>query len=363
MKSCKLVVIWCVLVGMAAGMIGCNGFFVDQNTTISYPVYTANSAAANLSAFKLDPNSGALSPVSGSPFAAATGPSALGTDSTGTFLYAANVGNGGANGGVSGWLGNSNGTVTSINGSPFLSSSSYASIAVDPQARFVFAGNAAAGGIQAFSIASGTGVLSAIGGVVGTTGTPVRMVEDAAGKFLFVAEGASGVDVFTISSSGALSNVQNVPLGAANGLDATAKFLYVADGATGLNAYSINTSTGQLTAVGSAVAAGTNPSNVAVSPNGSFAFVSNAGSNDVSAYTLDTSTGAPTAVSGSPFAAGTGPAAVAVDPSSRFVYVANKTAGTVSIFSISSNPSGALVSAGSTNTGSGPNDVLVSPHQ
>ena len=361
MKARGVAVVWSVLVLVAIFLAGCNGFFVDQNTTISFPVYVANAGSGSVSAFKLDPNSGALSTVTGSPFSAATGPSALGTNNTGVYLYAANLGNAGSNGGVSGWVINSDGTLTAMNGSPFVSGSSFASIAVDPQARFVFAGNSGAAGIQGFSIASGTGVLTTIGGVVGTTGTPVRMTEDPAGKFLFVAEGASGVDVFTIASGGALTNVQNVPLPAANGVAVTSAFAYVADGNNGVYAYSINSSTGQLTAVGGATAAGTTPSNVAIAPNGAFVFVSNAGSNNVSAYTVNTGTGALTAVSGSPFAAGTGPSALSVDPSSRYVYVSNKTAGSVSIFSISSNPSGGLVSLGATNTGTTPNDVLVAP--
>lgn len=201
-------------------------------------------------------------------------------------------------------------------------------------------------------------MLTSLGGATGTTGTAVRMAEDPAGKFLYVAEGASGVDVFAIGSGGTLTNVQNVPLAAANGIAVTSKFAYVADGATGVNAYSIDATTGALTAIGSALAAGTSPSNLAVSPSGAFVFVSNAGSNNVSAYAVG-STGALTAVSGSPFAAGTGPVAVTVDPSSRYVYVVNKTAGSVSIFTIGS--SGQLVSAGSVNTGSSPNDVLVAP--
>ncbi len=361
MQAPKIILGWTALVALAAWVLGCGGFFVDQNTTISFPVYVANSAAGSVSAFKLNPNNGALSPVTGSPFAAGTGPSALGINSTGVFLYSANVGNAGSNGGVSGWTVNSDGTLTAMNGSPFAASNSYASIAVDPQARFVFAGQAAAAGIQGFSIAFNSGVLTATGGVVGTTGNPVRMTEDPTGKFLYVAEGASGVDVFTIASGGTLTNVQNVPLAAANGIAVSSKFAYVADGSNGVFAYTINATTGQLTAVGAAVAAGNNPSNVAISPNGAFVFVTNQDSNDVSAYTVDGSTGALTLVTGSPFGAGTGPMAVTVDPSSRYVYVTNKTAGTVSIFTIGSSPAGRLVSAGVSNTGSGPNDVVIAP--
>ncbi|MBZ5648571.1 MAG: lactonase family protein [Acidobacteriia bacterium] len=340
-------------------ILGCNGFFVDENTTVSFPVYVANSGVSSISAFKLDPSSGALSQATGSPFTSGTGPGALGTNSTGVFLYSANVGGGGTNGGVSGWTINADATLTAMNGSPFLSGASYSSLAVDPTARFVYAGASGSAAIQGFTITSATGVLTGMGGTVATVGNPLRMVEDPTGKFLFVAEGASGVEVFTIANGGALTHVQTVALGAANGIAVTAKYAYVADGATGVNAYSIDTTTGMLTPVGGALAAGTNPSNVAVSPNGAFVFVTNSGSNDVSAYTVTSSTGALTAVAGSPFAASTFPVAVAVDPSSRYVYVANQTAGSVSIFTIDTTTPGKLNSTGTTSTGTNPSDVLV----
>ncbi len=55
--------------------------------------------------------------------------------------------------------------------------------------------------------------------------------------------------------------------------------------------YSINTTTGILTSIG-LIAAGTNPSSVAVDPTGKFAYVTNSASNDVSIYSIDAATGA-----------------------------------------------------------------------
>ena len=49
------------------------------------------------------------------------------------------------------------------------------------------------------------------------------------------------------------------------------------------------------------------------------------------------------------------------DPSSRFVYVANRTAGSVSIFKIGTTTPGKLVSAGATNAGATPTDVVIAP--
>src|SRR4051812_40072222 len=53
-----------------------------------------------------------------------------------------------------------------------------------------------------------------------------------------------------------------------------------------------------------------------------FAFVANFNPNDISAYTIDATTGALTAL-GAPVAAGTSPSSIAVDPTAKFAYVAN----------------------------------------
>ena len=47
-----------------------------------------------------------------------------------------------------------------------------------------------------------------------------------------------------------------------------------------------------------------------VHPTGSFAYVANAMSNDISGYAIDGTTGTRTAIADSPFAAGRGPVAV-----------------------------------------------------
>ena len=85
-----------------------------------------------------------------------------------------------------------------------------------------------------------------------------------------------------------------------------ARFAFVANsGSNNISAYLIDNTSGALTAVaGSPFATGANPSAVTVDPNGQFAYVANAGSSNVSAYTINTATGALTAVVGSPFATG-----------------------------------------------------------
>jgi DNA-binding beta-propeller fold protein YncE len=72
------------------------------------------------------------------------------------------------------------------------------------------------------------------------------------------------------------------------------------------------------------------PEGVAVDPTGKFVYVTNYGSDNVSAYTIDTHRGLLTEVEGSPFTAGEGPQGVAIDPTGKFVYVTNRRSEDVS---------------------------------
>ena len=65
---------------------------------------------------------------------------------------------------------------------------------------------------------------------------------------------------------------------------------------------------------------------------GNKAYVTNYGSNTISVYTIDQTTGVLTAGTSAP--TGTGPFSIAADPLGRFVYAANETSGTISVYSI-----------------------------
>jgi DNA-binding beta-propeller fold protein YncE len=119
---------------------------------------------------------------------------------------------------------------------------------------------------------------------------------------------------------------------------------YVANSGGGVSAYTINTTTGALiTVAGSPFGAGTTPNAVTVSPNGSFVYVANGGGG-VSAYTITAGTGVLTPVAGSPFAAGTTPSGVTIEPNGQFAYVANG-GGDVSAYTVTGG-TGVLVPLG-----------------
>ncbi len=114
------------------------------------------------------------------------------------------------------------------------------------------------------------------------------------------------------------------------------RFAYVANqGSNNISAYSINSATGTMAAIaGSPFAAGNRPVAIAVDPTGHFAYVVNQMDATLSAFSIDHNSGALTEVSGSPFATGISPTSVAIDPRGSFVYVANGGAGSVSAYAI-----------------------------
>jgi 6-phosphogluconolactonase len=101
--------------------------------------------------------------------------------------------------------------------------------------------------------------------------------------------------------------------------------------------------------VGSPFVAGTAPSSLAVSSTGTYLYVTNLTSNDISVFTLDPTTGIPNQVSGSPFGTGKGPGFVMTDPSGLFVYVGNQTDRNIWSYQVTAF-TGALSSVGTADT-------------
>jgi len=129
------------------------------------------------------------------------------------------------------------------------------------------------------------------------------------------------------------------------------RFVYVAgEGSPNISAFRLNTATGALTPVpGSPFNGRSNPHALAVDPAGKFLFVANQTANNISVFVIDQTSGALTEVPNSPFASGSGtsPSVLTVDATSRFLFVANgvasanAAAGELDVYEINSS-TGAL---------------------
>src|SRR5262249_52789898 len=124
--------------------------------------------------------------------------------------------------------------------------------------------------------------------------------------------------------------------GGGNGNTGTPRFLYAANfsggvGAGTISAFTVNSSSGALTQVAtSPFNAGTGPNGIGSDSAGQFVYVSNQ-SGGVSGFVVDRNSGALTALnSGNPFSTGTNPVSVTVDPGAHFVYVANGGSSSIS---------------------------------
>lgn len=129
-------------------------------------------------------------------------------------------------------------------------------------------------------------------------------------------------------------------LGTIGGGEGTTASVYVTNnGSNDVSAYSINSSTGGLAAIsGSPFIDVPAPSAIAVSSNGFFAYVANSRTNKVTAFRVGTNgallLGASTPDTPNPASVGTTPRALAMSRDSRFLYVANSGSDTVTVFSI-----------------------------
>lgn len=300
-------------------------------------LYVANQQDNTISAYTIDSATGALTPVKGSPFDTTfliigtqlrTGgfsPTGLAVDPAGKFLFVASQCSG-----IGGTC------LPPIPGVPI------------------------SGNISVFTIDNTPGSLTPGALTPLPTSpfnagfTPVAVAVDPSGKFLYAVNlnaqqvdstpsTTGAVSAFTIGVDGALTQVSGSPFPGglqpvSVAVDPSGKFAYVANFFShDVSAYSIDSTTGALTSIGDFQAA-IAPDSVAVDPSGKLAYVAIATPpynpvNEVLAFNIDGTTGALTTV-GLPVAAGTAPASVAVDPLGGFVFVANVISNNDSVYAI-----------------------------
>jgi 6-phosphogluconolactonase (cycloisomerase 2 family) len=245
-------------------------------------------------------------------------------------------------------------------------------LTVSANGAFTFATKIASGSAYAVTATAPQGETCSVTGGSGTvyatvTNVAVACVSNAAipitgtafvGDFFFVANsGADNISEFSIDAiSGALLSAgppvaaERGPAGIASTIADTYfdnRYLYVTNSASNdISAFAVDAASGALTAVpGAPFAAGTSPGAIGVSAStwcttrgghcgtDEYLYVANSGSDTVSEYQIDQSTGSLTLIATS--ATGTRPSAMAVDP---FLYIANTGSNDISAFHGGLNP-------------------------
>jgi 6-phosphogluconolactonase (cycloisomerase 2 family) len=315
-------------------------------------LYLTNGGSNTVSAYSIDNATGALAQLSGSPFAAGTTPIALTIHPTGKYAYAANA----ASNSISAYtIDTATGALAAIAGSPYLVTpyagpvvGSITPIAIDPSGQLAIVANSNAtlagsgasvnqpDNLDVYGIDASSGALTPVIGSPFTTGGlyPRIVAVDPQDKFVYVvnypyAVGAdeSALSVYSIdASTKTVTGITGSPFfplfrqPTSFTISPSGKFAYFTNSYDQtISSFTTNASTGYFTVPNGSIPAVTT-SAPALTAAGQFLYAVDSGSGGLYAYGIDGTTGAATAIAGSPYPAGLS-AAVTVDPSSHHVYV------------------------------------------
>jgi len=366
---------------IGCGTLGVDGFLIPVGSNFEAKfLYAVNAQedsnvdGLTISGFSVDPATGKLTPVPGSPFTTSAsgccGTLFIDVDPNSRFLYVPNR----DAASVSVFGIDSTGKLTQIAGSPFpTGGSDVFAVILHPNGNFLYAADRSNDTVTVFSIGS-DGHLTSLGSV-DTSGSARQMFIDPQGRFLYVSDESEGgvIDGFTIGANGGLTPINGSPFGNLNcprsgTVDFAGKFLLVADRCNDtVSVYSIDQNSGALTEAtgqGSPFTAGDSTFGVVevVAGGTTYMAVNNLDAS-VSVFTFDTSTGKLVEINGSPFDLGLSWAHyIAVDPSGKFGYIADFGNGNIQGLTVGANGDPTAIS-GSPFSGGGltePSQIVIS---
>jgi 6-phosphogluconolactonase (cycloisomerase 2 family) len=294
-------------------------------------LYSASADLTTVSAFRVDPATGALTGL-GTPYGVGYFPTSVVATHDSKFLYVTVF----TNNQVVGFAIQPDGSLVPTPGSPLAVAGAPFWLTADPSGNFVYASTQGAG-ITVLAVDPATGAPS-IASSVATGGAPQDAALTPDGAYFYQTLSAMDqVAGFAIDrNSGTLSalvppgpTTATYPRGIA--IDPSGKFLYVTietswiGPSTAVDAYSIDAASGALTRIpGAPFTAGANPIAAVCDPSGRFLYVSDADAQTISAFSIDPDSGVLMEIAGSPFAVAGGPGTgnLTVDPSGQYLYVA-----------------------------------------
>src|SRR5436305_5592803 len=199
-----LITFCCFLISMA----GCSPSSVTRGGPTPPPspgnafVYTANAGGNSISGFAND-GTGALTPIPGSPFAAAGQPFGIAATPNNQFLYATSFQNNQVNEFL---ISAASGVLTPL-ACPTVATTDVQplKIAINPAGTLLFTANQV-GSVTGFAINTTTGCLTAIS-TTPTDATARGITIDQSGQFVYVVTGGGGIDAFQIGATGTLTRL------------------------------------------------------------------------------------------------------------------------------------------------------------
>ena len=329
-------------------------------TDVGRFAYAGNAGDNTISVYSIDSTTGALAAV-GTPVATGTSPYAIVGSPDGQHLY---VGNRTSNN-ISAYAVNaSSGALTPISGSPIAAGTDPQALAFDPSGAYLYVANNGSNNLSAYSVNASTGALTPLTTPTYATGIgPSAVSVDSSGMFVYVANngGSNDISVFALTAgTGALTPVAGSPFAAGDNPHSlvltpfspfdygSETFLYTANfngTSSTISGFTFDTSTGALTALrGSPFAVGVS-NYFGMDRTGAYLYVTTGAS--VVGYSIDATTGLLSALAGFPVASGTNAYSVTVDPSNQFLYVGNDGAASISGYRLDAATGGLTPISGS----------------
>jgi 6-phosphogluconolactonase len=260
-------------------------------------LYVANSGEDDISLFSIQASTGILTEVSRTSTGGLT-PLYMALDPANGFLYVVNVLSAPSSN-LSVFQVASDGTLSPTN-PPYSLGVTATSMALAPSGNFIFIGSVL-GQIAVYPLNGG--VLGApVGAFPTSVGTiPTGLVVDSKGANLYATNGNSGnsISQFSIQGGGVLMQVAGSPVGEPSGvtspvsliIDPSGKYLYVANqGSSNLGAYSIGTDGGLTILTLSPFSTVKQPTALAADPNGNYLLVGGQ-SSSMEVFQLDSGNG------------------------------------------------------------------------
>lgn len=308
-------------------LTGCDFFVKNTNnggggTVTGDYIYVGNNSNTDVAGFSVS-TAGALAVLPNAPYNNGIAALSLAVTPANTFLYV------GTAGGVYGYSIAANGSITVLNkGNAMVADVVPAFMQIDSTGNYLIATgistSTAVQSISIYTINTSTGIVTATNNPIqlytgsGTTPTvlnPTGMLITPNNAYVYVSLGSLGVQLLTLGANGALSagsaptylppkSTSSNPVDYGLASDPTSAFLFVAETNTGLRELSIGTNGALNELSGSPYSVGTGPRGVVLDTTGSYVYVANYGSNNISAFTLTAASGKLNAVSGSPFSSG-----------------------------------------------------------
>lgn len=334
-------------------------------------VFVANKAGASVSVFAIDPASGKLTTVPGSPFFTGFSPYRLAVDPAGRFLY------------VTLWttgelsamsIDRNTGRLTPIKGSPFpLDSLTPVAINFNKDGSQVYVSNYDGNEIILLDVDQDSGAVQRRSSLMTRLGPWWLTLVDGSGAVktprLFATLGKAGVGRLADGKNGLeLANTSSsLGIATAMAVAPDGRHAYALNRQQGtLASFAIDAATGDLTPLpGGVVPAGPGASDLAIDVNGWYLYTVNADSDSMAIFFLEPETGLPELVRGSPRETGRRPVAIAVDPAARYTFVANAGSGDVSVYRYVNNVSPLMFEGRKYGSpfaaGKEPRDIVVEP--